>query len=338
MSDILASKLDPRRLIELLRIAENGSYTRAAAVQGVSQPALSNSMAILERMLGVKLLSRTRHGARLTEFGSLLAGHAAALDSVLKRAANEIELKKRGLQGVLIIGISPIASVDIVPVAVARLRDEAPDISVQILELPDDELLSRLRAGRMDVTISPTGPLTDPPDIERALLARDTMVLAMRSGHPLARRRSLGLADLRGQQWVMPDDHTTMWRQIEALFALDSEPWPATCVATNSLTALKSLLLCSDAVSIASARLIRLDCEAGRLATVPLRAPVPAREICLRWRRSAGLSPVAQRFVVMVNAVAKESQGKRSRRSIRRDSLESLRPSTAKPAEHPKNK
>jgi len=70
-------RLDPKRLIELLRIAEHGSYTRAAAAQGVSQPALSNSIAVLERALGVRVLERTRHGATLTDVGRLLASHAA---------------------------------------------------------------------------------------------------------------------------------------------------------------------------------------------------------------------------------------------------------------------
>ena len=54
--------LDPKRLLDLLRIAEHGSYTRAAAAQGVSQPALSNSIAALEKALGVRVLERTRHG------------------------------------------------------------------------------------------------------------------------------------------------------------------------------------------------------------------------------------------------------------------------------------
>jgi DNA-binding transcriptional LysR family regulator len=57
---------DPKRLLELLQIAKHGSYTRAAAAQGISQPALSNSIAVLERSLGVRLLDRTRHGATLT--------------------------------------------------------------------------------------------------------------------------------------------------------------------------------------------------------------------------------------------------------------------------------
>jgi LysR family transcriptional regulator of gallate degradation len=297
-------RLDPKRLIELLRIAEHGSYTRAAAAQGISQPALSNSIAVLERSLGVRVLERTRHGATLTDVGRLLASHAAALDSVLARAAGDIELKKQGLEGSVVVGVSPIACVDIVPDAIARLKRETPNVSIHVHERPDDELLTDLRSGEIDVMISPTGLLTDPPDIEREVLMRDRFAVAMRRKHALARRKSLSLAELRGEQWVMPNAHTTMWRQIEALFAAENEPWPMNCVTTNSVTALKGLVIRSDAVSISSDRLVKLEIEAGYLTCVPLRKPHFAREICLRQRRRGNLTPLAQRFVESIRSVA----------------------------------
>src|SRR5271165_4144140 len=133
----MASGIDPKRLIELLRIADHGSFTSAAAVLGVSQPALSNSIGVLERMLGVRVFERTRNGATLTEFGRVLAGHAAAIDSVLSRAVDELEAKKRGLEGSLVVGVSPIACIDIVPAAVACLKRETPKIVVSVEERAD---------------------------------------------------------------------------------------------------------------------------------------------------------------------------------------------------------
>ena len=70
---------DYRQLMYLLAIAECGSFSRAAAKLRMSQPALSNSIAALERALGVRVLDRTRNGATLTDFGRLLANHAEAL-------------------------------------------------------------------------------------------------------------------------------------------------------------------------------------------------------------------------------------------------------------------
>lgn len=295
--------LDPKRLIDLLRIAEHGSYTRAAAAQGVSQPALSNSIAALEKALGVRVLERTRHGASLTEFGRLLAGHAETLQSALSRASSDIALKKLGIDGSLNIGVSPIACVDIVPDAIALLKRDMPRVSVRIHELPDDQLLSLLRTGDIDVMVSPTGLLTDPTEIEREVLLHDRFVVIMRPDNQFGRRKTLSLAELRDAEWVMPNAHTTMWRQIEALFAAENEPWPMQCVSTNSITALKSLVMRTDSVSISSARLVKLECDAGYLRSAPLRNPHFAREICLRKRRNANLTPLTLRFIDLLRAV-----------------------------------
>jgi LysR family transcriptional regulator, regulator of abg operon len=296
------SPLDPKRLLELLRIAEHGSYTGAAAALGVSQPALSNSIMVLERAIGAPVLERHRRGAALTDIGRLLVTHAAAIESVLSRAREEVELRKRGLDGSLVIGVSPIACVDIVPNAIARLKRDAPNIAVLIHERPDDELIEALRSGEIDMMIGPTGVLTDPPDVEREALASDEFTVVMRHDHALARRRALSLAQLRNASWIMPNARATMWRQIEALFVMENEPWPANCITTNSITALKSLLLRSDAVSISSPRLVAIEHAAGRLTCVKLRQRHFAREICLRKRRRATLSPVAQRFLAILRS------------------------------------
>jgi LysR family transcriptional regulator, regulator of abg operon len=289
--------LDPKRLLELLRIAEHGSFTGAADALGVSQPALSNSIVVLERAIGTPVLERHRRGATLTDIGRLLASHAAAIESVLVRAREEVELKKRGLDGSLVIGVSPIACVDIIPDAIARLKRDTPNISVLIHERPDDELIEALRSGEIDMMVGPTGLLTDPPDIEREVLLNDEFTVVMRTRHPLAHRRSLTLAALRNASWIMPHARATMRRQIEALFAAENEPWPADCISTNSITALKSLVLRSDAVSISSARLVAIELAARRLVCVKLRQRHFVREICLRKRRGPTLTPVAQRFL-----------------------------------------
>jgi molybdate transport repressor ModE-like protein len=296
--------LDPKRLIDLLRIAEHGSYTRAAAALGVSQPALSAGIAALEKTLGVRVLERTRHGARLTEAGRLLASHAEALDTLLSRAVAELALRKRGMEGSLVVGVSPIACVDLVPDAVARLTHETPAVSVLLHERADDQLLADLRSGEIDAMVGPAGLAADPPDIKREVLLRDSFVVILRREHPLAWRRALSLAQLRDGLWIMPDAHTTMWHQIEAIFAAENEPWPMRSVATNSITALKSLVMRTDGASIFSRRLVQREIDAGYLAGVPLRKPPVTREICLRLRRQANRPPLVERFAEALRAVA----------------------------------
>jgi len=255
-------------------------------------------------MLGVRVFERTRNGATLTEFGRLLAGHAAAIDSVLSRAVDELDAKKRGLEGSLVVGVSPVACIDIAPAAVARLKRETPNIVVTIEERADDELIAGLRSGEIDLVVNSAGLLADGPDVVCEILARDMFVVAMRTGHRLARSKSLRIADLRDEQWVMPSPQTTMSRQIELLFSAENRPWPSQAIITNSITALKSIVMKSDCVTISSKKLIQLEVEARRLACVPLRKQHFTREICLRrWR--APRSPLVERFIAAVRAAAR---------------------------------
>ncbi len=302
--------LDPKRLVELLSIADAGSFTKAAAARRVSQPALSSSMAQLEKAIGVKVLERSRSGAALTDYGRLLVLHAQALTSLLDRAADDVRLKKQGLEGLLSVGASPLACAELVPNAVAQVSRKGANLQVQIFERPDDQLMHGLRTGEFDVVVSPAGPQSDPPDVVRETLLRDRSVVLVRRRHPLARRKSVSLKELEGLPWVMPNPHTAMWRHIEALFAAENVSWPASYVTTNSFLALRALVMGTDSVTISSPTLMKQELAAGQLAGVPLRKPHFAREIVLRTRRNLPLSPLAQRFVTALRAGAATLRGR----------------------------
>src|SRR5262245_25088069 len=99
--------LNPKRLADLLAIAEHGSFSRAAAATRVSQPALSLSISVLEKELSVRVLIRERKGVRLTDFGEILVRSARALQSTLGQAEEEIRLARQDTSGPLTIGASP---------------------------------------------------------------------------------------------------------------------------------------------------------------------------------------------------------------------------------------
>lgn len=296
--------VDPRRLIELLSIAESGSFTKAAAARRVSQPALSNSMAVLERSLGVRVLERGRSGAALTDYGRLLVTHAQALSALLARAEDDVALKRQGLEGFLRVGASPLACAALVPQAVAALMRKTPNVRIELDERPDDQLMHGLRTGAFDLIVNPAGGASDPPEIARETLLGDVPVLLVRRRHPLARRRTLRLKDVGDVHWVLPSPQTAMWRHIEALFAAENVSWPSNYVSSNSVLALRSLVLGSDSVTISSPHLMELELATAQLVGIPLRKPQFKREIVLRRRKDQALSPLAERFVAALRAEA----------------------------------
>jgi len=296
--------IDPRRLLELRHVAQLGSFGRAATALGISQPALSKNIAVLERSVGAPVVERTRKGSTLTEIGELLLRHSDGLHILLARASEEVSERKKGLSGSLAIGVSPVATASLVPRALTALLAETPNVSTTIYERADDELIRELRAGEMDLVVSPAGTLRATPDIRAETIARDRFAVFARRGHPLSRKKAISLRDLRSAQWVVPDARTAMYRQIEALFAAQNEPWPQSLVSTNSITTLKSLIMWSDFVTISSTVLMHPEVEAGYLVALPLRGTQTSREITVRTRTHPLPNALVNRFIAHLRKVA----------------------------------
>jgi LysR family transcriptional regulator, regulator of abg operon len=299
-------KIDPRRLLDLLAIARSGSFSSAAEASHVSQPALSQSIALLERELGQRTLERGRQGAKLTKFGEALVFHAEALEGLLARAREDVHLHSLGLEGNLAIGITPVTAVDFVPRALKRLLEQAPHASIRVIEGLDREIIEMLRTRLIDLVISRIGIGPDYPDIEEQRLFLADWKLIMRRGHRLDTGAALRLADLADEQWVLPAGGSAFREQMELVLAAAGVKWPARGVSTNSILAIKSMVMNSDGISIMAGRLVAIEAEAGYLRAVPLMDVGARRPVGLMWRKDDSLSPLSQRFVNIVHSLSRE--------------------------------
>ena len=301
-------KLEPKQLSHLAVIAACGSFSRAAVRLNISQPALSTSIAQLERTVGGRVLDRGRHGATLTELGHALARHSHAVDSQLSMAAEEVRLRKLGGYGPLVIGVTPISAASLVPEALGQLKRAIPKLSASVVEGVFDESMSMLRAGEIDLFVGPVGIFPGSTEIVEQPLTTDPLDLVMRSRHSLASSASIALRELRSADWALPSEGGAFQRQIEALFISAGVQWPTFYIATNSMTALKAIIARSDCVTIMPRRLIHLERKVKRLTTVRLRDRGSRRYLGLSWIGHRGLSPIAERFAECLREVARRER------------------------------
>jgi DNA-binding transcriptional LysR family regulator len=301
--------LEPRQLMHLALVAEHGSFSAAAAATRMSQPALSSSIALLERAVGAPVLTRGRHGARLTALGQRLVRHAQAVQAQLAQAAEEARLARLGGEGPLTVGVTPITAANLVPQALGELRRRHRHVAVAIVEDVFDASMALLRNRAVDLVVAPIGVYPAAPDIIEAHLADDPLALVVRAGHVLARRRSIALNQLRDADWVLPSEMSAFRKQVEALFVTAGLQWPTFCITTNSMTALKSTVMHTDCVTVMAKRLVTLECEARRLTCVDLRDRGYQRALGVRFLRQPGLSPLAQQFLEILQAVARQEAG-----------------------------
>ncbi|MBE7419612.1 MAG: LysR family transcriptional regulator [Ideonella sp.] len=295
-------RIDPRRLLDLLAIARHGTISAAAQALNVSQPGLSQSVTQLEHGLGVKVLERDRHGARLTEFGRVLVFHARALDALLSRAKEETRLHALGIEGPLAVGITPVSAVSLVPQALALLLEEAPKVAVSLVEGLDDDLVAMLHARELDMVVSRLRPGLH--GVASEPLTSSGWALITHPKHPLAQRKSVQLAEIPEERWVLPAGGSAFRRQMEIVFEAAGLPWPTAGISTNSILAIKAIVMNTEGVTIMSPVLVDVERKAGRLQVVPLQEVSPLQPVGMLWRSDDEPSRAAARFAKFLRLVA----------------------------------
>jgi DNA-binding transcriptional LysR family regulator len=196
--------LDVRRLRVLREVAARGSFSAAADALAYTQSAISQQIAALEREAGTKLVDRSARGVRLTDAGRALVDHA---DIILARLADaEAELEAiAGLRGGrLRLAAFPSVAASLMPVAIARFRERHPgvELSMDLAEPPEAE--QRLRSGECDIAVTNLATLACSIDqLDLVPILDDPMYVAMPAGHPLARRQTLRLEELAGEDWML---------------------------------------------------------------------------------------------------------------------------------------
>lgn len=289
------SRVDPRRLLDLLAISRHGTFSSAAEALGVSQPGLSQSISVLEHGLGVRVLERGRHGAKLTEIGEALAYHASALEGLLDRARRDTEMRKAGRAGPLIVGVSPLTAVSLVPRALQQLLQEGPRIAVSVIEGLDDALLSMLRARELDIVV---GRLRNRAgDLRTGILRSSRWAVVMRADNALATRSALGLNELSDARWIFPSRGSTFRYQLEMMFSNMGVAWPSDVIESNSILALKAIVMNTGYISIMSPDLVEVECSAGYLKALPLSDMDELQPIGYTLRGGEAPGPVTARFL-----------------------------------------
>ena len=145
--------MDLKQLEYFVRVAELGSFTRAAQVLGVAQPALSRQVRLLEVELRQNLLTRNGRGATPTEAGQVLLEHGRGILHQVERAREELGRVRSGLSGRVAMGLPPsVARVLAVPLTRA-FRERLPDAQLSISEGLSTAMQENLLNGRLDIAV-----------------------------------------------------------------------------------------------------------------------------------------------------------------------------------------
>ncbi|WP_108610611.1 LysR family transcriptional regulator [Aminobacter sp. MSH1] len=296
--------IDPRQLRYVLAIANAGSMVEAAKRLNLSQPALSISLSRLEHQLKTRLFERNRRGMRLTPDGELLARYAEGLEAILDRASSELRLSRSGISGPVRIGGTPLTMRTIIPAALKYFFAEYPNINIEIIEDTEQNLQEKLITSSIDVALCTTDASTIDNQIEDTYLFSSRVVVVVNATHRLALLSKLKIGDLSGSLFVLPTSGGSFRKQLDAMFLIAGEEMPSRVIQSNSFSALREILLQTNALTLLPIQIIRKDVTDGILCAIPLIEGTGRRTISLRIARSRRMPEAVARMRDLVLQLA----------------------------------
>ena len=193
--------MELRQLRAFLHVANARHFGKAAAALKITQPALTQRIQALERELGVQLLTRSAREVRLTPAGEILLPYATSLISVEDRALRELADNVAGRAGTLRVAYLLHGDIGAQGKIVAEFRRRYPDVTVETSVAPARSNLENLVNGAVDAAF--IVPMPIPPDVAVKSIGRRALMLALPTGHPLARLESVPASSLRGVQMIL---------------------------------------------------------------------------------------------------------------------------------------
>jgi DNA-binding transcriptional LysR family regulator len=192
-----------RHLRYFVAVAEELHFTRAAERLGIKQPPLSQQIRQLENEIGAPLLHRLTRGLELTEGGKLLLEESRRILEHLDRAKTLVQNRARGETGRLQVGFASATYFQpLVPDIIRAYRERFPGVILTPEQNNTPALMAGLRSGGIDIAFV-RSPVSDGENIGIDLLVNEPMLVVLSASHPLGRRRSIPLAALAEETFIV---------------------------------------------------------------------------------------------------------------------------------------
>ncbi|MFJ8478347.1 LysR family transcriptional regulator [Kitasatospora sp. NPDC094011] len=263
-----------RRLLEqFLVVADERHFGRAAERLGMSQPPLSQSIQRLERALAVRLLERGPGGVSLTAAGEVFAVDARRLLDAQSAAVERVRRVAGGLEGDVRVGYVSILSHHYLPGLLRAAAEQLPGLRIHLHQDSSANVADLVRSGELDL-----GFLRDPSPLSGDLVswefAVERIAAAVPRDHRLAAADSIDLAELRDEDFVLPDATAlpALAQQVR-LACHEAGFTPRSRAVVDDLTGLFSYVASGLCVALLSERLA--DFPIPGIAYVPLRGDSP---------------------------------------------------------------
>jgi DNA-binding transcriptional LysR family regulator len=301
----IGRRLKLRDLYVLKTVARLGSMGKAATQLAVSQPAVSKAINDLERMLGVRLLDRSRQGVAPTTYGVALLKWSAVMFDDLKQGVEEIDFLADSTAGQVRIGTGEGMPAGLISAVIDRLLRQFPRLSFSVIQAStNDEQYRDLRERNVDLVFGRlTTPIKD-ADLNAEVLFDDPFFPIAGVNSKWFKRRRIDPADLVDEPWCLFSESLFLSALAEAFHSRGLQ-MPRGIISTNSIQLHYAMAATGRVLALASGARLRLVGKHIGVKALPVDFLVLTYPIGIVTLKDRSISPVAQRFIDCARQVVK---------------------------------
>lgn len=295
--------MDLSQLETFLAVAEERSFSRAAARLHRTQPAVSQVIRKLEESIGEVLFDRAARDGSLTAAGALLRDYALRLMALRREAEAALGELKSLERGHLHIAANEYTSMYLLP-AIDAFRREYPHITVTVRRTLASRIPDELNLRSFELGV--TSYRLDPALFRSIAVYADTLALIVSPGHPLAARQHVSISELGKEDFIAHNVASPLRRRVIETFHRYRTPLNMG-IELPTIESIKRFVAMGNGVALVPSLTVARELETGELAAVPVDELEMRRLLRLAHRRQGTLSYAAKAFLQTVRGLARRN-------------------------------
>ncbi len=269
--------MEIHQLRYFVAVAEEGSFSRAAAREHVAQPSLSQQIQKLEAEMDHRLFDRLSRSVVVTEAGKCLLEYARKILVEISESRRCLDDLKLDVAGRLAIGAIPTMAPYVLPKLIGKFQIRYPNVELEILEDTTERLALKLEEGTLDVAIMST--CQQSPALEPHPLGEEALLVLLPKQHRLAKKKQISWTDLKSEKFLLLHEVHCLSAQVCQLLATHNVR-PELALRGAQLTTIAQMVATGMGVSLVPQMMVEHDLPGGCVA-LPFTPPAPMRELNL---------------------------------------------------------
>jgi DNA-binding transcriptional LysR family regulator len=290
----------------LLTAVEAGSMSKAADQLRVSQPAVSKTIALIEREVGAKLVARSSRGIEPTEHGRALLTRSRAALNELKQAVEDMEVLSDPKAGELRIAANEVALSGVVGTVINRLHARYPGIVFEIVPAYTRAAqIHELEQGNVEVMVGQLAQSATDRHLQASVLFQDQLVVVAGRSNPWTQRSKIELAELLDEPWAFSPLGSFSGQSMEQAFRASGLGLPRIMVVASSMQLLRRLVMENEFLALFPASVVR---SARDICILPVTIKAKWQPIGILTVQYRTLSPLAKLFIECAHNVVRDDK------------------------------